>query len=67
MSSEPTVGIVAEDFFGTSNNEPVYRRRWIDRQNARHAISEYIDGFYPPHERKNFAINGPIGISFVFF
>ncbi|HIM01122.1 MAG TPA: hypothetical protein EYG46_09050 [Myxococcales bacterium] len=66
MSSEPTVGIVSENFFGTLNIELIYRRPWLDCQDARHAISEYIDGFCPPHERTNYAINGPIWISFVF-
>ena len=66
MSSEPTVGTVSENFFGTLNIELIYRRPRFDRQSARHAISEYIDVFSPPHERIDFAKNGPIWIALVF-
>ena len=37
---------VAESFFGTLKNELIYRRPWLDRESARHAISEYIEVFY---------------------
>ena len=37
---------VAESFFGTLKTELIYRRPWIDRESARHAISEYIEVFY---------------------
>lgn len=37
---------VAESFFGTLKNELLYRRPWLTREDARDAISEYIEIFY---------------------
>ena len=37
---------VAESFFGTLKNELIYRRPWSTREEARHAIGEYIEIFY---------------------
>ena len=37
---------VAESFFGTLKNELIYRRPWLTREDAREAISEYIEIFY---------------------
>ena len=36
----------AGSFFGTLKNELIYRRPWLTREDARDAISEYIEIFY---------------------
>ncbi|KVT76647.1 integrase [Burkholderia ubonensis] len=35
-----------ESFWGTLKNELVYHQRFATREQARHAISEYIEIFY---------------------
>jgi putative transposase len=37
---------VCESFFATLKKEKLHRRSWPTRQDARHAVFEYIEGWY---------------------
>ena len=39
-----------ESFWGSLKNELVHHERFVTRQQARHAITEYIEIFYAPKE-----------------
>jgi len=45
---------VAESFFGTIKTELLHRNAWPTRPEARHAIADYIEGFYNPHRRHSY-------------
>ena len=42
---------VAESFFSTMKNDLVYRNTWSTREEAKHAIFEYIEAFYNRERR----------------
>jgi putative transposase len=42
---------MVESFFKTLKTELIWRTRFTTRQEARHAIARYIDGFYNPSRR----------------
>ena len=42
---------VAEAFFATLECELIDRHIWVNREEARRAIFDYIEGFYNPRRR----------------
>ena len=41
---------VAESFFATLKNEMYHLRKWPTRDEARHAVVEFIESYYKPQE-----------------